>query len=177
MTATASDSPDATSTATSSAAEEAARPATSSDIDDIVALAAALRTQMSTERGGPLWAAHDALPTATSEILTARLEAKDLGTLVGTLDNAVLAYGLAHTEPVGGNGLIGVIDELFVLEPARAVGLGESLLRALVDWCTEAGITHGIDATALPGDRLAKNFFESAGFKARRLIMHKSPTS
>ncbi len=178
MTATASDSPDATSTAAeSSAAEEAARPATSSDIEDIVALSAALRTQMSTERGGPLWAAHDALPTATPEILTARLEAKDLATLVGTLDGAVLAYGFAHTEPIGGNGLIGVIDELFVLEPARAVGLGETLLRALVDWCTEAGITHGIDATALPGDRQAKNFFESAGFKARRLIMHKSPTT
>ena len=46
---------------TSTAAEEAARPATSSDIDDIVALAAALRVQMSAERGGPLWDAHDAL--------------------------------------------------------------------------------------------------------------------
>lgn len=172
MTATASESPDATS----SAAQEAARPATSSDIDEIVVLAAALRAQMSTERGGPLWAARDALPTATSELLIGRLEAADLATMVGTLDGAVLAYGFAHSESVGAAGLIGVIDELFVLEPARAVGLGETLLRALVDWCTAAGITHGIDATALPGDRLAKNFFESAGFKARRLIMHKSPT-
>ena len=173
MTATASESPDTTS----SAAEEAARPATSTDIDDIVVLAAALRAQMSAERGGPLWAAHDALPIATPELLTARLEAAGLATMVGTLDGAVLAYGFAHSESIGATGLIGVIDELFVLEPARAVGLGETLLRALVDWCTAAGITHGIDATALPGDRLAKNFFESAGFKARRLIMHKSPTS
>ncbi len=131
---------------------------------------------MSSERGGPLWAAHDALPTATPELLTSRLETTDLATLVGTLDGAVLAYGFAHIEPLGPTGRLGVIDELFVLEPARAVGLGETLLRALVDWCTAAGVTHGIDATALPGDRLAKNFFESAGFKARRLIMHKSPT-
>ncbi len=160
----------------SSAAEEAARPATSSDIEEIVALAAALRAQMSTERGGPLWAAHDALPTATPELLTGRLEGTGLATVVGTLDGAVLAYGFAHIESVGAAGRIGVIDELFVLEPARAVGLGETLLRALVDWCTAADVTHGIDATALPGDRLAKNFFESAGFKARRLIMHKSPT-
>ena len=162
---------------TSTAAEEAARPATSSDIDTIVVLASALRAQMSAERGGPLWDAHDALPNATPELLTARLEANDLATLVGTLDGSVLAYGLAHIEPVGTSGILGVIDELFVLEPARAVGLGETLLGALVDWCTAAGITHGIDATALPGDRQAKNFFESAGFKARRLIMHKSPTS
>ncbi len=177
MTATASESPDATSpAATSPAAEEAARPATARDINEIVVLAAALRAQMSTERGGPLWAAHDALPTATPELLTSRLETTDLATLVGTLDGAVLAYGFAHIEPLGPKGRLGVIDELFVLEPARSVGLGETLLRALVDWCTATGVTHGIDATALPGDRLAKNFFESAGFKARRLIMHKSPT-
>ena len=161
---------------TSTAAEEAARPATSEDIDEIVALAVALRTQMSDERGGPLWAAHDALPTATPDILAGRLTTAGVTTMVGTLDGAVLAYGMAHTEPVGASGLIGVIDELFVLEPARAVGLGETLLGALVGWCNTAGVTLGIDATALPGDRLAKNFFESAGFKARRLIMHKSPT-
>ena len=161
---------------TSKAAEEAARPATADDITEIVALADALRAQMSTERGGLLWAAHDALPTATSELLTGRLATPGLATMVGTLDGAVLAYGMAHTEFVGANDLLGVIDELFVLEPARAVGLGETLLGALVEWCNTAGVTLGIDATALPGDRQAKNFFESAGFKARRLIMHKSPT-
>ena len=171
MNANPSGSPDRTSTA----AEEAARQATSDDITEIVALADALRAQMSTERGGPLWAAHDALPTATTALLIGRLATPGLTTMVGTLDGAVLAYGMAHTEPVGASGLIGVIDELFVLEPARAVGLGETLLGALVEWCTTAGVTLGIDATALPGDRLAKNFFESAGFKARRLIMHKSP--
>ena len=31
----------------------------------------------------------------------------------------------------------------------------------------------GVDATALPGDRLTKNFFESNGFTARLLIMHR----
>ena len=168
--------PSGCSDRSSTAAEEAARPATSDDIDEIVALADALRAQMSTERGGPLWVAHDALPTATPDLLTPRLETSGLATMVGTLDGAVLAYGFAHTESVGATGLIGVIDELFVLEPARTVGLGETLLSALVAWCNAAGVTLGIDATALPGDRLAKNFFESAGFKARRLIMHKSPT-
>ena len=63
-------------------------------------------------------------------------------------------------------------DEIMA-ELAVSRGNASMNLRALVDWCSAAGITHGIDATALPGDRLAKNFFESAGFKARRLIMHK----
>ncbi len=161
----------------SPAPDESARLATAADIDPIVRLAADLRAQMATERGGPLWIAHDALAPMTAELVEARLAAADVATIVGTLDGHVLAYGLAHTEPVptaGVPGLLGVIDELYVAEPARAVGLGETLLGALVAWCTDSGVTLGIDATALPGDRQAKNFFESAGFKARRLVMHQS---
>jgi hypothetical protein len=30
-----------------------------------------------------------------------------------------------------------------------------------------------VDGIALPGDRQAKNFYESAGFKARMLTMHR----
>ena len=156
----------------SSAPNEHARPATAADLPAIATLAEALRVQMADQRGGPLWAAHDALVLPTSETLSERLADPDLVTLVGTLDDHVLAYGLAHTELVPGTSLLGVIDELFVAEPARAVGLGETLLGALVAACVAAHCI-GIDATALPGDRLAKNFFESAGFKARRLVMHK----
>lgn len=158
-------------TATSSAPDEAARPANAGDVDAIVTLAGALRLQMHDQRGGPLWAAHDALPAASAELLRAWLEDATRAVLVGTLDDHVVAYGIAHTESVPTVGLLGVIDELYVIEPARAVGLGEILLAALVTWCTSNGCT-GVDATALPGDRQAKNFFESAGFKARRLIMH-----
>jgi hypothetical protein len=30
----------------------------------------------------------------------------------------------------------------------------------------------GVDATALPGNRATKNFFEESGFTARLLVMH-----
>ncbi len=154
------------------APEESARPATPEDLSLVVALAAVLRTGMTAQRGGPLWAAHDALAPLTITSLAARSADPNLATIVGTLDGHVLAYGLAHLEPITrGHGTVGVIDELFVAEPARAVGLGETLLAALVTWCRESRCT-GIDATALPGDRQAKNFFEAAGFKARRLVMH-----
>ena len=154
------------------AAEEAARPAVTDDFGQIVALAAELRAGMAEQRGGPLWESHDALAPVTVADLAARTSNPTLATLVGTLDGFVLAYGLARLEPIArGNGTLGVIDELFVAEPARAVGVGEVLLAALVSWCRDAHCI-GIDATALPGDRQAKNFFESAGFKARRLIMH-----
>lgn len=153
-------------------AEEAARPAVTDDLIQIVALAAELRAGMAAQRGGPLWESHDALAPVTVADLAARVTDPRLATLVGTLDGHVLAYGLAHLETITrGGGTLGVIDELFVAEPARAVGVGEILLAALVTWCRDARCV-GIDATALPGDRQAKNFFESAGFKARRLIMH-----
>ena len=158
--------------ASSTAPAESARPATADDLPAIVALATDLRTHLSAERGGPLWSTHDALAPPSVHQLAERLANPELATIVGTLDGHVLAYGLAHLEPLArGNGLLGVIDELYVAEPARAVGLGETLLGALVSWCTDAHCV-GIDATALPGDRQAKNFFEAAGFKARRLVMH-----
>ena len=156
----------------STAPNEQARAATSQDAAAIVALATELRTRLNSERGGPLWIAHDALAPPTVADLARRLTDHHVTTAVGTLDGHVLAYGLAHSEPVTrGTGVIGVIDELFVAEPARAVGLGETLLHELVRWCRAAGCS-SIDATALPGDRQAKNFFEAAGFKARRLVMH-----
>ena len=157
----------------SPAPNEQARTATAEDAAAIVALATDLRAQLATERGGPLWIAHDALAALSADDFARRLADDRLATVVGTLDGHVLAYGLAHIEPITrGDGLhLGVIDELFVAEPARAVGLGETLQHELVTWCRTTGCS-SIDATALPGDRQAKNFFESAGFKARRLVMH-----
>ncbi len=134
-------------------------------------LAAALRTELADHRGGALWIAHDALGPLDESAVRARLGRSDLATYVGTLDDQILGYGLAHTEPVGADTLA-VIDEISVTDDARAVGLGETLLDALVAWAADRD-TIGIDATALPGDRQAKNFFEAHGFTARRLIMHR----
>ncbi len=162
-------------TAGSTAPEEAARPAVDTDLAFIVELAGELRLHTSTQRGGPLWASHDALGPPSVESLSRRLDDPRLATFVGTLDDHVLAYGLAHLEHLEDTGPLGVIDELFVSLPARAVALGETILAGLVAWCTHQDCA-AIDATALPGDRAAKNFFESAGFKARSLTMHKSLT-
>jgi hypothetical protein len=46
------------------------------------------------------------------------------------------------------------------------------LVEAAVSWLEGQGAV-GVDGTALPGDRQAKNFFESAGFKARVLTMYR----
>jgi GNAT superfamily N-acetyltransferase len=157
----------------SSAVHEAARPATAADLPVLAVLAAELRAKVAHERGGPLWTAHEALPAPTETSLAARLTDPSLTTLVGTLDGAVLGYALGHLRTLTDGRTLAVVDELLVAEPARSVGLGETLVGALTAWATAADAL-GLDATALPGDRQAKNFFESAGFKARRLVMHKS---
>ena len=67
---------------------------------------------------------------------------------------------------------VGLIQDLYVEPEARSVGLGEMLLNDLLAFFSARGIVE-VDASALPGDRATKNFFESAGFKARLLIMHR----
>jgi GNAT superfamily N-acetyltransferase len=160
-------------TGASTAPAEAARAATAADLPAVAELAAELRRATAEQRGGPLWAVYEALPGPTAEDLAARLTDPEQAVVVGTLDDIVLAYGLAHLATVRDGRTLAVIDELLVAEPARTVGLGEAVLGALVVWATEHGAL-GVDATALPGDRTAKNFFESAGFTARRLVMHTS---
>ena len=160
-------------TGASPAPVEAARPATPADLPAVAELAAELRRSTADQRGGPLWAVHEALEGPTAADLATRLADPMQATVVGTLDDVVLAYGLAHLTEVRDGRTLAVIDELLVTEPARAVGLGEAVLGALVAWAADHGAL-GIDATALPGDRQAKNFFEAAGFTARRLVMHSS---
>ena len=72
-------------------------------------------------------------------------------------------------NPIGSR--LGVVSDIFVEEGARAVGVGEAMMGDLVAWCEAKGCA-GMDAMALPGHRLTKNFFEESGFTARKLVMH-----
>jgi GNAT superfamily N-acetyltransferase len=65
-----------------------------------------------------------------------------------------------------------VVDACYVEPGARVVGLGRMLMDQVLAWCTDHQC-RGIDGFAFPGDRGAKSFFESAGFKARLLVMHR----
>lgn len=91
--------------------------------------------------------------------------------LAGTIDEEVVGVSAVR----GASGSCGRVDLLFVEPAARGVGVGERLLEAALDWLREAGCS-GVDALALPGDRPAKQFFESAGMVARLLTMHRSLT-
>jgi ribosomal protein S18 acetylase RimI-like enzyme len=93
----------------------------------------------------------------------------------------LLVVGLIDAVPVGLASLSAVRDlpeplarlELIYVEPwGRQVGVAESMLAVAMELCPAWGIA-GVDAPALPGNRDAKAFFESNGFQARLLVMHR----
>jgi GNAT superfamily N-acetyltransferase len=90
--------------------------------------------------------------------------------LVGLLDDWIAGIALCRVDRMDGD-CRGVLDVCFVEHGAREVGLGRLLLDRSLDWFRSQGCT-GVDGTAFPGDREAKQFFESAGFKARLLVMY-----
>ena len=152
---------------------ESARPATVADVARIVELAHAMRVELGEERGGALWATREARTEPLDDGFGALIGRDDAAVLVGTYDDVVVGFGAAHVEVLRDGSRLGVVDEIYVEPEARAVGVGETLVVRLVDFCRAAGCA-GVDATALPGHRQAKNFFERAGFSARLLVMHRS---
>jgi GNAT superfamily N-acetyltransferase len=152
---------------------EDARAATADDLARVAELAHALRAELAAERGGPLWGNRESQPEPLDTLLTDRLDSDEAAVLVGTYDDVIVGYGTAWIDHLRDGSRLGVIDEIYVEPDARGVGVGETLVERLVQFCRHAGCT-GIDATALPGHREAKNFFERAGFSARLLVMHKA---
>ena len=79
---------------------------------------------------------------------------------------------MLRVEPLPNGDSLAQITDLYVLEPARGVGVGEVLLRTMREYAVER-TCRGIDARALPGDRTTKNFFESFGLVARSIEVYR----
>jgi len=153
--------------------EEAVRTATPEDLPAIAGLVEALRAELQPMRGGRIWAVREARPGKADEVYRGLLDDPATCVVVGTIDDVVVGIGVVTVETLSDGGRLGVVSELFVDAEARAVGVGEAMLAALVAFCTEEGCV-GIDAFALPGHRAAKNFFEESGFTARAIVMYHS---
>jgi ribosomal protein S18 acetylase RimI-like enzyme len=151
---------------------EASRAATAADIPRVVELARLARAELTAMRGGALWVAREAWPEPLDESYRALLARDDALLVVGTIDDVVLGYGAVLVETLRSGAHLGLVTDLFVEEQARAVGVGEAMADALVEHCRAHGCV-GIDASALPGHRATKNFFETHGFTARALLMHR----
>lgn len=152
---------------------EAARPATEADIPALADLARAGITELAPMRGGAVWMAQEARREPVESTFAEQLGREDYRVLVGTIDGVAVGYAVGRLARLADGSLLGVVDDIFVDIEARGVGLGEAMMADLVDWCRSCGC-FGMDAMALPGHRLTKNFFEESGFTARKIVMHHS---
>ena len=154
---------------------ESVRAASEHDRDRLLELAGALVAGVSAQRGGALLvlpADGRSAGTGLADRLTGLLHRADALVLVGSLDDAVVAFAVSTVEEDAHGRRRGRLGACFVEEAARGVGVGRLLLDRSLAWMAEQGCAD-VDGTALPGDRGAKNFYESAGFKARLLTMHR----
>ena len=151
--------------------EEGCRPASTADLPRIAELNRAVIEELSPMRGGAVWKAREARAEPLEDGLADLLDSPDARVLVATIDDTVVGYAVVHLEYLADGSILGVIDDIFVEEGARQVGLGELMIDDLMTWCEERKCV-GMDAMALPGHRATKNFFEESGFTARQLVMH-----
>jgi len=152
---------------------EEVRTATDGDLDRLVQLIADFRAGSGDRRGAGTTHAADPggrMPAATEAELSHYVSDPERTALVASLDGWVAGMALCRVEQVDDHRR-GVLDACFVEPGAREVGLGRLLLDAALEWFRDLGCS-GVDGSALPGDRQAKQFYEGAGFKARLLVMH-----
>lgn len=151
---------------------ESSRPSTSDDLADLAAIAAAHAIAIAEARGGALYLLTNAAEQAAFSSWFAECMANDRATaLTGTYDDVPLGYCAARVSQLPDGTRLATIEALLVDPAAREVGIGEALMNAVVVWAKANGC-RSIDASALPGDRSTKNFFESFGLKARLLTVN-----
>ena len=92
---------------------------------------------------------------------------------LGGLDGTELGYLLAAVVLLPSGARLGVIEGIYVEPEARACGIGELMTSVAIGWF-RAETCDGVEATALPGERATKNFFEEHGLKTRLLTVYRS---
>lgn len=151
---------------------EAARRAAPSDLARLAELAAEAMAEQVDARGGAVWSQREARAVPAGPSLDEALRDDDQLVLAGTIDETVVGYAVVRRETLRSGDALGVVSDIYVEPGARAVGVGEALVDAVLGWCRARGCA-GVDALALPGNRETKNFFESFGFTARALLVHR----
>lgn len=151
----------------------AVRPGTSADCDFLADAHRLGHQAVVDARGGEL----DILLRGRAEPIEASfgadIDSPNHYVLVATADDLPSGYLVAEEiELRSGDTLFRVVD-LWVHPSTRGIGLGSALLNNALEIAGSRGC-RGIDARALPGDRITKNFFESFGLVARTIEVFRS---
>jgi ribosomal protein S18 acetylase RimI-like enzyme len=153
--------------------EVAARPAEPADLPRLVELVEGAIAELRPGRGGALFARREARADVSVDGLAPFVDNGDAAAYVGTIDDVPIGLATVRLEVLRDGGRLAVVHELYVEPEARGVGVGEALMDAVVAFA-EAHRCFGIDAMVLPGNREAKNFFETFGLTARAIVVHRS---
>lgn len=156
-------------------AVEGARRATAGDARVVAELARQAISELSPNRGGRVWSLREGRREPIEGPIEAVVGSLDPTScsVVGTVDEAVIGYGIGHLETLNDGSVLAVVTDLYVAPEARAIGVGEAMMDLLIQWARDHDAI-GIDALALPGDRHTKNFFETFGLTARAIVVHRS---
>ncbi len=147
-----------------------ARPATPADVATLGRMRKQAFADLGPARGGLMYLERHAaeLPELHADWANATRRV-----WLGGLNDVELGYLIATAAPIGSGEQVGVIEGIYVDRDARACGIGERMLAQAIDWFRAQGCV-GVEATALPGERATKNFFEEHGLKTRLLVVYRS---
>lgn len=147
--------------------------ATTDDVGRLSTLVEEAVAEQASARGGAIWSRREARGLPAEASLRSVLDDDQHLVLAGTIDDVVIGFAVARVEALRTGESLGIITDIYVEPGARAVGVGEVLVDAVLAWCQDRACI-GVDALALPGNRETKNFFETFGFTARALVVHRS---
>ncbi|MEC7873292.1 MAG: GNAT family N-acetyltransferase [Actinomycetota bacterium] len=155
--------------------KESVRAALSTDLETLVEFATQAVAEQDENRGGYIWSGRETRNSPYFASFEATLHDPDQIIWMGMIDEVPVGYAVSKVELLRSGEILGQVSDIWVEPQARSVGVGEALIEAIISWCTERNCV-GIDSMALPGNRATKNFFETFGFKARLLTVHKPLT-
>lgn len=151
-----------------------ARHATVGDLPELLRMYNELSEEQSAIR--EIWPYADGLHEPIETSLVPLIDEDRATAVIGEIDGVAVGFLIALEErllqPVADRH-VGVVRFIFTDHDARGVGVGAAMLDVTMKRLEDRGIEM-FDARVSPGHRLAKNFFESNGFKARSITMHRS---
>ena len=149
------------------------RAATQADRAALLALAEQAWDEALGQRGGPQLTRDLDPPDAWNERFESLLDDPGYHLVVGAIEGVVLGFALARSDRPNDHAAAVELVALYTEPEARGVGIAAGLINDVTTWAAGRGAT-GIDAAVLPGNRSAKNFFESFGMKARLIRVHRA---
>ncbi len=154
-----------------------ARPAVNSDVFRLVSLYREMESEQTVRK--PIWALTDGLEERFDLSLFRAIEESESFVLAGEIDGAAVGFLWATIEPMlnrAHGSTIGRIRLIYTEPGARGVGVGHAMLTTAMRILRDRDVHH-FDAPVGPGQRAAKNFFESHGFAARSIIMYSADST